>query len=277
VAVVLALIAAVAYGVADFVGGIASRRRSAVAILLYSYPVGGVLMTVLLPLFPGHLHVRTVLFGALGGLSGMVGVVLLYSLMTVAPMNIVSPITAVLAAAVPVAFGVLSGERPSPVAWLGVAVGLLAVVLVSRTADDHPHGPVGGRIVALAALSGVGFGVYFIFLARAGSDSGMWPVVISRLTSAVLIVPLAMRMHATEAIRGRLLGLCLLGGALDASANLFFLIASRHGFLSLVSVITALYPAATVVLAVTVLHEHTGRAQRIGLALAAGAIVLVTR
>jgi drug/metabolite transporter (DMT)-like permease len=203
--------------------------------------------------------------------------VLLYSLMTVAPMNIVSPITAVLAAAVPVAFGVLSGERPSPVAWLGVAVGLLAVVLVSRTADDHPHGPVGGRTVALAALSGVGFGVYFIFLARAGSDSGMWPVVISRLTSAVLIVPLAMRMHATEAIRGRLLGLCLLGGALDASANLFFLIASRHGFLSLVSVITALYPAATVVLAVTVLHEHTGRAQRIGLALAAGAIVLVTR
>jgi drug/metabolite transporter (DMT)-like permease len=277
VAVVLALFAAVAYGVGDFVGGIASRQRSAVAVLLYSYPVGGLLMVALLPLFPGQLHARTMLFGMLGGISGMVGVVLLYSLMTIAPMNVVSPVTAVLAAAVPVAFGVLTGERPSAAAWLGVALGLLAVVLVSHTTDDHPHGPVGVRVLALATVSGIGFGVYFILLARAGSDSGLWPLVISRLTAALLVVPLAVRMRATDAICGRLLALCALAGALDAGANLFFLTAARQGFLSLVSVITALYPTTTVLLAVTVLHEHTGRTQRIGLALAAGAIVLVTR
>lgn len=276
-AVALAVLAAIAYGVGDFVGGIASRQRSAVAVLLYSYPVGGVLMTALLPLFPGQLDGHTVLFGILGGVAGMVGVVLMYSLMTVAPMNVVSPVTAVLAAAVPVAFGVLTGDRPSALAWLGVAIGLLAVVLVTRTPEDHPHGPISPRVILLAVLSGAGFGAYFIFLARAGSDSGLWPLVISRLTSAILIVPLAVRLGAVGVIRGRLLALCALAGALDACANLFFLIASRHGFLSLVSVITALYPAATVVLAMTLLHEHAGRTQRVGLALAAGAIALITR
>jgi len=276
VVVVFALLAAVVYGCGDFVGGFASRSRSAVTVLLYAYPVGAALMLALLPLFSGPLDPRTALLGAGGGIGGMVGVIVMYSLMARAPMNIISPVTAVLAAVVPGGFGVLVGDRPHVSAWFGIVLGMAAVMLVSHTPDDHPHGPVGARVLALACVSGIGFGAYFICLARADPHSGMWPLVISRITSAALIVPLARRTRAFEVLTGRVLGLAVLCGILDASANLFFLLASRHGLLSIASVITSLYPAMTVLLAVWLLHEHTGRLQRVGLALAAVSIVLIT-
>jgi drug/metabolite transporter (DMT)-like permease len=276
VVVVFALLAAVIYGTGDFVGGFASRHRSAITVLLYAYPVGALLMVALLPAFAGTLDARTALLGVGGGIGGMVGVIVMYSLMARAPMNIISPVTAVLAAVVPVGFGVLVGERPHLSAWLGIAIGLVAVVFVSYTPDDHPHGPVGIRILALACVSGVGFGIYFICLARADHDSGLWPLVISRLTSAALIVPLARSRRVAQPLTGRVLRLAVLAGVLDASANLFFLLASRHGLLSLASVITSLYPAMTVLLAVLVLSEHTGRLQRVGLAMAATSIVLIS-
>ncbi|MGH8860271.1 MAG: EamA family transporter [Jatrophihabitantaceae bacterium] len=274
--VVLGLLAAVLYGIADFAGGFASRAHSAVTVLLYSYPVGAVLMAVMLPFFPGTLTARVVLFGTLGGLAGLLGVSLMYQLMVTAPMNVISPMTAVLAAIVPVLVGVTIGERPAVAAWIGIAVGILAVVLVSRTTEDHPHGRIAVRVLALATLSGVGFGLYFVFLARAGHDSGLWPLVVSRIASAVLILPLAAGMRSFARIRGRLLAWALLAGTCDALANMFFLLSARAGLLSLASVLTSLYPAVTVLLAVAVLHEHTSRVQRAGLALAAAAVVLIT-
>ena len=274
--VLLGLAAAIAYGIGDFVGALASRAHSAVTVLLYSYPVGAVLIAAMLPLFPGAVTGRTVLFGAVGGLSGLVGVVIMYTLMVTAPMNVISPVTAVLAAIVPVVFGVLIGERPQLAAWFGILLGIAAVVLVSRTTDDHPHGRIALRVIALAAVSGLGFGFYFIFLARAGADSGLWPLVISRIASAVVIVPIAWQRRAFAPVRGRMLAIVLAAGVFDALANMFFLLATREGLLSLASVLTSLYPAVTVMLAVGVLHEHTSRVQRIGLGLAAAAIVLIT-
>ncbi|MDP9117057.1 MAG: DMT family transporter [Actinomycetota bacterium] len=274
--VVLGLLAAIFYGVGDFAGGLASRSRNAVTVLLHSYPVGALLMLAMLPLFPGRLSERVIVFGVAGGLAGCVGVILMYSLMAVAPMNVISPVSAVMAAVVPVIVSVVIGERPHATAWFGIALAIGAVVLVSRTTDQHPHGRIAPRVVALAVLSGLGFGLYFVFLARAGAHSGLWPLVVSRITSACAIVPLAATRRAVGVLRGRLLAIVVLAGATDASANLAFLIASRHGLLSLAAVLTALYPAVTVMLAVGVLHEHTSRAQRVGLGLAAGAIVLIT-
>ncbi|HJQ43502.1 MAG TPA: DMT family transporter [Jatrophihabitantaceae bacterium] len=274
---ILGLLAAISYGIGDFVGGIASRRHTATTVLLHSYPVGAVLMVALLPAFPGHLDGRVVLFGVLGGLAGLVGVAVMYSLMVVAPMNIVSPVTAVLAAIVPIVVGVIVGDRPHVTAWFGIVLGIAAVMLVSRTTDDHPHGRVGVRVLALATVAGLGFGFYFVFLARAGGDeAGLWPLVISRISSAMAIVPLGLRLRAFHRIRGRMLGITLLSGVLDAGANMFFLLATRHGLLSLAAVLTSLYPAFTVLLAVGLLHEHTTRAQRAGLGLAAASIVLIT-
>ncbi|MDT4912655.1 MAG: hypothetical protein QOC66_1783 [Pseudonocardiales bacterium] len=274
--VVLGLAAAVLYGIGDFAGGIASRRHTALTVLLLSYPVGAVLMAAVLPLFGGHLDARAAVYGVAGGAAGLLGVVLMYSLMTIAPINVISPVTAVLAAIVPVVVGVGIGERPHLTAWSGIALGLAAVILVSRTTDAHPHGRIGARTLVLAFISGLGFGLYFVFLARAGDDSGLWPLVISRFSSALLILPLARARGAFAIVRGRMLGVIVLAGACDALANMCFLIASRHGLLSLASVLTSLYPAVTVLLAVSVLREHTSSTQRVGLALALGSIVLIT-
>jgi drug/metabolite transporter (DMT)-like permease len=274
--VVLGLAAATAYGVGDFAGAVASRRHNAVTVLLYSYPVGAVLMTALLPLFPGTLSGRVVLFGFLGGAAGLVGVIVMYSLMTIAPMNVISPVTAVLAAIVPVVVGVAIGERPAVAAWAGIALGVVAVVLVSRTREDHPHGKIALRVLALATLSGLGFGAYFVFLARAGHDSGLWPLVVSRIGSALLILPVAARRRAYHRITDRTFGITMLAGVCDAGANMFFLLASREGLLSLASVLTSLYPAVTVLLAMALLKEHATRTQRFGLLLAGASVVLIT-
>lgn len=274
--VVLGLLAALFYGVGDFAGGFASRRHSAVTVLLYSYPIGAVLMAIMLPFFPGSLTGRVVVFGVLGGLAGLLGVSVMYQLMVTAPMNVISPVTAVLAAIVPVVFGVTVGERPAVAAWIGILVGVFAVVLVSRTTDDHPHGRIAARVIALAVLAGVGFGFYFIFLARAGHDSGLWPLVISRIASAVLILPIAYVRGAFAKVRGRMLVYAAAAGTFDAFANMFFLLSARSGLLSLASVLTSLYPAFTVMLAVGLLREHVSRMQQVGLALAAAAVVLIT-
>jgi len=276
VTVVLGLLAAALYGIGDFAGGLAARAHSSVTILLYSYPVGAVLMALMMPFFPGTLDARVVLFGTLGGLAGLLGVSIMYQLMVTAPMNVISPVTAVLAAMVPVIVGVGGGERPAVSAWAGILIGLAAVVLVSRTTDDHPHGRIHQRIIVLAFVSGIGFGLYFVFLARAGHDSGLWPLLVSRVASAIAIVPLAAAMHSFAVVRGRPLAVALVAGACDALANMFFLLAARSGLLSLASVLTALYPAMTVLLAVVLLREHTSTVQRCGLALAAASVVLIT-
>jgi drug/metabolite transporter (DMT)-like permease len=201
----------------------------------------------------------------------------MYSALAVAPMNIISPVTAVMSAAVPVLGGVLRGERPAVLAWLGIVLGLLAVVLISRQPADHPHPPVGCRWLLTAVLAGVGFGSYFICLAATDHDSGVWPVVISRLCSSVLVVPLLLTVDRYVRPSSGVLGLAAVAGGLDALANLAFLLSSRHGLLSLAGVITAMYPAGTVLLAMGFLKERTGTAQRAGLAMAACAVVLLTR
>jgi drug/metabolite transporter (DMT)-like permease len=276
VTVLLGLAAAILYGVGDFAGGMGARRTSAVTTLLWSYPVGAALMAALLPAFGGHFTARAGWFGVLGGCAGLLGVIVLYSLMTVAPINIVSPVSAVFAAIVPVAVGVATGDRPALSAWFGIVLGFLAVVLVSRTTEEHPHGRIAPRIILLAVLSGVGFGLYFVFLARAGDNTGLWPLLVSRVASAVLIVPIAASRAAVRTVRGRTLAIVLLAGSCDALANFCFLLAARSGLLSLASVLTSLYPATTVLLAMGLLHEHASRVQRVGLLLAAGSIVLIT-
>ncbi|MCU1689312.1 MAG: conserved rane protein of unknown function [Jatrophihabitantaceae bacterium] len=285
--VVLALFAALVYGISDFVGGLASRRAKAVTVLLYSYPVGALLMILLLPVFPGPVSQSTLIWGLAGGCAGFVGVLLMYTALGMAPMNVISPVTALTSAAVPVLAGVLYGERPHSLAWVGIALGLVAIVLISRSPEPDPaetgaelsvlHGHASTRAIVLALIAGVGFGGYFICLARADADSGLWPVVLARLCASALTIPIAFRMRAVHRLGGSLLVLAAAGGALDALANLFFLLASREGYLSLASVITSLYPAGTVLLAAMLLRERTTGLQRAGFAVAAAAVVLVAR
>lgn len=274
--VALGLLAAILYGLGDFAGAYASRHVDVVTVLMYSYPVGALLMIAMLPLFGGELSTHVAVFGVAGGFVGAIGVTTMYALMARAPMNIISPVTAVLAAAVPVVVGVAIGERPHAYAWAGMLIGLVAIVLVSRTGEDHPHGPMAPSVIALALLAGLGFGWYFVFLAKAGSGSGMWPLVISRIASPLIILPIAIARRSFRRLDSRLLPIVILAGVCDASANMFFLLATHTGLLSVASVLTSLYPAVTVILAITLLREHTSPTQRAGLALAGAAIVLLT-
>jgi len=276
-AVVFALLAAAAYGVSDFVGGLASRRAAAVTVLLVSYPSGAVVIAAILPIYGGAVSGRTMLWSVGGGGSGLAGVALMYAALGQAPMNIISPVTAVMSAVVPVLGGLVLGERPGPPAWAGIVLALTSVVLISRQTDDHPHSPVGWRPLAMAVIAGVGFGSYFICLARADQDSGLWPVVLSRIVASVLVLPLAAAVGGFVRLPSGVGRLALVAGVLDATANVAFLLASRHGLLSLSGVITALYPAGTVLLAALLLKERAGRSQKVGLGVAAFAVVLLTR
>ena len=192
-------------------------------------------------------------------------------------MNVVSPVTALSSATVPVLFGVLTGERPSVFAWTGIVLGMAAVVMITRSPDTASVHRLSRHAPVIALVAGAGFGVYFICLARSGTDSGLWPVVIARVTSAALIAPLAFARRPVKALHGQILVLAVFSGVLDAAANLAFLLASRRGYLSISSVITSLYPAGTVLLAVLILRERTAPVQRAGLVIAAGAVILITR
>lgn len=274
--VLLALVSALSYGISDFAGGLASRRQPALRVLLLSYPVGVLLMTALLPVVPGHPDVATLAWSAAAALAGTTGVVLLYVGLATGPMGVVAPLTAVASAVVPVAVGVALGERPPPLAYGGVALALLGVALVSRgPAGDPARSRATVRVVGIALLAGIGFGLYFVLLARAPAASGGWPLLLSRMASALVVVAVAVATGQAGRLPRGVTRLAVTAGALDAVATLAYLLAVRQGLLSLVSVVVALYPAATILLARLVLGERTGRAQRLGLAVAAGSVALI--
>jgi drug/metabolite transporter (DMT)-like permease len=278
--VLLALAGALAYGMSDFVGGLASRREPALRVLLLSNPVGVLLMAALLPLVPGRLDAATLAWSAAAGLAGAAGVLLLYLGLAAGPMGVVAPLTAVASAVVPVAVGIALGERPPLLAHCGVALALLGVVLVSRgpaqdPTEDPAHGRVSVAVVGIALLAGVGFGLFFVLLAQAPDGSGGWPLLVSRVASTLVVAALAVGTGRAGRLTGPVTRLAIAAGALDALANLAYLLAVRQGLLSLVAVVVALYPAATILLARLVLGERTGRAQRLGLAVAAGSVALI--
>jgi drug/metabolite transporter (DMT)-like permease len=128
----------------------------------------------------------------------------------------------------------------------------------------------------MALGAGIGFGVYFVCLARTDTDSGLWPVVIARVAASILLLPVALRAGAVQRLSARITLLAVSGGVVDAVSNLAFLLASRHGYLSVAGVITSLYPAGTVLLAIGLLKERTNRIQWLGMGVAVVAVVLVT-
>jgi drug/metabolite transporter (DMT)-like permease len=190
-------------------------------------------------------------------------------------MSVVAPITAVLSAAVPVIVGLGTGERPPATALSGIALALGAVVLVSHEGDREAPGPLRWQALALALAAGIAFGLFFVAVDRAGDDVGIWPLVAARTASVMLFTALGLA-RVTSAKPSWALAPAAVGcGLLDAAANVFYLLALGHGLLYVVSVLTALYPAGTVLLARYVLGERLCGMQRGGLAVAALATVLI--
>ena len=274
-AALLALSAAVAYGVGDFLGGVAARRVPSTAVVLWAHLVGLVMLVALAPLLGGHVTPTALGVGGVAGLLGGGGVALFYRGLAVGSMSVVAPVAALLSAAVPVAVGLAGGEQPTTAALAGIALALGAVVLVSREAPAAPAPALRWSALALALAAGLAFGLFFVTIDHAGTDVGIWPLVAARVASVSLFAALAAARITSSGLPRGAAGAAIGCGLLDAGANVFYVLALGHGLLSVVTVLTALYPAGTVLLARFVLGEDLSPLQRTGLGVAAVAAVLI--
>ena len=280
-AAVLALAAAVLYGSADFLGGVGSRRASALSFLAASAPVGAVIMLAAALATGGPVAAGRLGWGFAAGAVSGVGVIVFFAGLAAGPISVVAPLSALGAALLPVAAGIADGERLGVAALAGALLCLVSVTLVSlesRPFTGRGRRPaIGGVACGLAA--GVAFGLYFLFIRNAAQAGGLWPLAVSRCTACtIVLVTAAWRGHRPVLPRaGRgLSGMALAAGAGDVAASLLYVRAVRCGPFALAAVITALYPAVTVLLATLVLGERMRAAQRVGLALGALGILLVT-
>jgi len=277
--VVLALAAAAAFGAADFLGGLASRRAPIVTVILVSQAVGLGFLAILAPLLDPPAGTEALAFGALAGLAYGGGILMLYRALAIGRMSVVAPITGVLALALPVAFGLLTGEHPGPTAFSGIGLAALSIVLISREPSapaGPPPEPLAGRAVPIALGAGVGMGLFFIALGQTSARDGLWPLLAARVVSTGGFALLALLTRAALGLPKAVRILALAGGVLDLLANLFYLLAVRQGLISLAATLTSLYPAATVLLAALVLRERIRGAQALGLASAFAAVWLIT-
>jgi drug/metabolite transporter (DMT)-like permease len=277
VALILALLSAAFYGTADFLGGLAARRAAALAATAVAQGFGLVLVALAMPLFPAEPpSVVGVLWGVGAGVTGGIGVALLYYGLAVGRVSVVAPVTAVCSITIPVLVAIGLGERPGPLALAGIGVAIASVALISR--HDDPAGKPQGhdRSLTIALASGVAIGAFLVCLARAGAASGLWPLLIARAVSTVALAAAARMAKVPIAIPRSVLPMVAACGALDVIANALYLIAVREGPLGLVATLASLYPASTVLLARVVLGERLRPVQSLGLACAAVAIVLIT-
>jgi drug/metabolite transporter (DMT)-like permease len=275
--VALALASSLAWGISDFLGGLNSRRLALPAVLLVSQSVGALL---LLPLAAGHaalsLNGPWLAYAAAASISGLVGITGLYRGMTVGTISIVAPISAT-GAAIPVVFGLMRGERASPLQSVGVLLALVGVVLASRVPDD-PKAVVRPKMapgVGYALLAALGFGGFFVLLHEASANDVLWAGAIQRLTGVcVTLAVVLVRRTSLRVGRDRLTSLVTMG-VLDTSANVLYGFASISGLVSLASMLASLFPVVTVVLARVVLRERTSSVQGTGVILALAGVACI--
>ncbi|MFL6073570.1 MAG: EamA family transporter [Mycobacteriales bacterium] len=275
--VVLALMAALAYGASDFMAGVASRRVAALPVSVLAGATALVTVSATLPFLSGHgLDQRAFWYGALAGIGGAVGTLMLYRGLAAGQMSVVAPLSAVGAAAVPVIVGLATGERPSALALTGLLLALPAIGLISTTpggGGERRAGMASGVLDGLAA--GCGFGLLFVGLGKAGSGSGLWANAVEQLVALLILLGLAgarrVPLRLPAGARLQVVAVGVLGGA----ATSLFLVSTHHGLLSVSAVLTSLYPASTVLLAWLLLRERLSRPQLAGLGWAATAVVLI--
>lgn len=278
----LALSSAVLYGSADFFGGLTARRANTIATVFVSQFVGLLLLLLVLPFLPAAtVSSRDWVWGFVAGLSGGIGVALLYRALAIGAMAVVAPTTAVIAAMIPVLFAFALGERLRLLTWSGIALALVAIALVSRPArqrDPEPGQPKSRALppgFGLALLSGVAVGIFFLSLARTTMAAGMWPLIAARIASIALFGSIALITGRTLRMSGIATATAVTGGALDMAANALFMIAARIGPLSIVATLASLYPASTVLLARVVLGERLSVVQIGGIVCALGAVLII--
>lgn len=278
----LALLAAVFYGAADFLGGITTRRATMIGAVGVTQGAGLLVLLLGTPfMLDARISWSDAGFGALAGVTGAAGVALLYLGLAIGPMSIVAPVTAVCSVAVPVAIGLFLGERPAPRAGAGVGLAVLAIGLLSQSSSPEPpggnqHAPARlGRGVQVALLSGLAIGGFLAALGQTSADAQLWPLAIARVVSMSAVLAVALTTGRPALVPRAAVAPALGCGVLDMLANALYLVAVRQGQLGLVATLASLYPASTVFLARVALGERLGLWQQVGVAGAVVAILLI--
>jgi drug/metabolite transporter (DMT)-like permease len=278
--VALALAGSVIYGASDFFGGLAARGTGAVRVTLINSVAGFAVLVVAAVLLPGRWGAPVLLWGVLAGVCGAVALVLLYACLAIGPMSILSPILALVAAVIPIAIGFARGERLSGLGYLGLVVGLVAIILICLVPGERAVRP-SSRGILMAVGAGVAIGGYLVFMDLTPPDSGPVPLLITFVVTGVGMAAvllgqrLARRGTPRPSISRSTVGFAVLCGLTDAAAAFLFLLALRAGELSIVSVLNALAPAGTIVLAAVVLRERIAPVQWAGLGVALVAAALL--
>ena len=274
------------FGSADFLGGLASKRISSIRVTAIAAAVGLALLLAVYPLLGGAWSVSALLFGGLSGVSGALAISLLYACLAIGPMSILSPVTAVVSAIVPAAVGILvRHDHFGTLGYVAIGLALLAVVFVGFVRDERAVRPT-VRGLTMAVLSGVFIGLFLVLIDLTPKDSGLVPLIANRAVNAAImfatigvIAFLARRRGAVPASGGWRPGIrfAIACGIVDAVANCGLLLGIRLGDLTVIAVLTALYPAGTILLAAIVLKERIALVQYFGLALAiaAGALLAI--
>ena len=291
--VLLGLAAAALYGTTDFAGGLLSRRSgSASAVVVAGSLASTALVWILIAVVGGQPPgPRVIVYGLAAGLASGVGSIALYRGLARGRMSVVGPVSAVGAAVLPVIAGVASGERPNPVALIGVLAALPAIALVagagtgagssdaapadndSRTSTRQGSRTSSGLTDGL--IAGAAFGVMFVALARTGGQTGLWPLAFEQTGALAMVLAMAAATHASlrQSLRGT--AASALDGIGGLAATLLYYLATHAGMLSTVAVLTSLYPGITVLLAYVIVRERISPAQRTGLGLCALAVAAI--
>ena len=250
---------------------------AALRVVLVSYPLALVILAVLATIVGGEINQGAVLWGGLCGVTQAFGIWWFYAALGAGPISVVSPLTAILVAGIPVGVGLALGERPGPIAAVGVVLALVAVVLVSRQATDEdvtPH-KFTAKVAWLTVGSGLAFGLNFVMIHQAPVDAELWPLVFARLSASVVVFVIAAVSANLRPPSGTPLRLAVLAAVLDAGANIAMLVALHASYLSLAGVLMSLYPAVTVMLAIVVLRERVTLWQTVGMVLTLAAVAMI--
>ena len=270
---IFGLTSAACWGAADFCGGLATKRAQVYGVIFSSQLIS-LFLLVALALGLGETPPA---FGALllcgvAGVFGALGLIALYRALAEGHMGTAAPVSAVVAAAVPVVAGVFIEGLPSVPQLIGFGLAFLAVWIISRT----QHGRIQWRDLGLPAAAGFSFGIFFVILGTVSGGAVMWPLIAARLGSLTAMWLFTTLTRQPRLVGKSLAGLVIIVGVLEVGGNAFYIMARQAGRLDVAAVLASLYPAFTVALAWLVLKEHRTRAQIVGLLAALAAIVLIS-
>jgi drug/metabolite transporter (DMT)-like permease len=270
------LISAIGWGAADFTGGLASRRSSPYQVLFLAEVAGLVPLALAAVLFREPIPaLQAWLWSAAASLGGTFGLLILYRALADGHMTIAAPVSALLAAVVPVLVGAVTQGLPDAATFLGFVLALSSIWIISQNGESRDL-RINLQTLRLPFLAGLFFGLYFVLLHQATLVSFFWPLVSARLAGTLVVIIYAAFLRGPMLPVRRLWPLVMLGGVLDVAGNVFYVLAARTGRLDVAAVLGALYPASTVLLAWMFLKEKISRLQVAGILLALAAIALLT-